>query len=470
MISARDIRNPSTSVPWARFMLFMTVLCSAVFSHVTVNEYLDQQFDTGPSLVDTLIYLASGGVLIFSAAAHLLARLGYLLRLRSGRVLAAPGKPSEAAVAILIPSYREEPNVVHRTLLSAALQSHSNKRIALLLDDPPKPSAAADQTLLASGRASPDRVAAFFAPLAALARRAAETADPVGALRDLHAQCAAHFSAAAAGWPAGNHEDRLFASVVLEHCARVHAARAETLAFATITSADAVEEIRRITHNCHPAVVVFERKRFTNLSHAPNKAMNLNTYIGLIGGLFRTVAGPDGLHLVATDVGADLAVPQAEFVVTLDADSILAPGYVETLVGIMEAETGSRLAVAQTPYAATPDAPGRLERAAGATTDVQRLLHQGYTRFESTFWVGANAVLRLAALKDIRETFEERGYAMQRFIQDRTVIEDTESTIDLARKGWTLWNHPEILAYSATPPDFGSLVIQRRCWPSPPTA
>ena len=30
--------------------------------------------------------------------------------------------------------------------------------------------------------------------------------------------------------------------------------------------------------------------------------------------------------------------------------------------------------------------------------------------------------------------------------------------------GWTLFNYPERLSYSATPPDFGSLCIQRRRW------
>ena len=44
------------------------------------------------------------------------------------------------------------------------------------------------------------------------------------------------------------------------------------------------------------------------------------------------------------------------------------------------------------------------------------------------------------------------------------MIEDTESSIDLADRGWTLVNYPERLAYSATPADFGSLLIQRRRW------
>jgi hypothetical protein len=50
------------------------------------------------------------------------------------------------------------------------------------------------------------------------------------------------------------------------------------------------------------------------------------------------------------------------------------------------------------------------------------------------------------------------------YIQDRTVIEDTESSMDLAAKGWSLHNYPERLSFSATPSDFGSLVVQRRRW------
>lgn len=45
-----------------------------------------------------------------------------------------------------------------------------------------------------------------------------------------------------------------------------------------------------------------------------------------------------------------------------------------------------------------------------------------------------------------------------------TVIEDTESTIDLTGHGWTVHNYTERLSYSATPPDFGSLCIQRHRW------
>jgi len=122
------------------------------------------------------------------------------------------------------------------------------------------------------------------------------------------------------------------------------------------------------------------------------------------------------------------------------------------------------LAVTQTPYSSFRGALTRIERIAGATTDIQHILHQGMTYYGATFWVGANAIIRKRALEDIVEVETVGGFEIRTYIQDRTVIEDTESSVDLGTHDWTLSNYPERLSYSATPPDFGSLVVQRRRW------
>ena len=159
---------------------------------------------------------------------------------------------------------------------------------------------------------------------------------------------------------------------------------------------------------------------------------------------------------------ADFTVPDADYLLTLDADSLVLPDYALKLVEIMEQDR--TIAVAQTPYSAIPDSRNRLERAAGAQTDLQYIVHQGFTAFNATFWVGANALLRVAALRDIRTTAYEDGNVIPVYIQDRTVIEDTGSTIDLVRRGWRLHNHPGASCVQCHAPDFGSLIIQRRRW------
>ena len=58
------------------------------------------------------------------------------------------------------------------------------------------------------------------------------------------------------------------------------------------------------------------------------------------------------------------------------------------------------------------------------------------TYYDATFWVGANAVIRKRALDDIAETSYVGGWEIRHYIQDRTVIEDTESTIDMGIHGW----------------------------------
>ena len=169
-------------------------------------------------------------------------------------------------------------------------------------------------------------------------------------------------------------------------------------------------EYRRLAALFRVEFTSFERKRYVNLSHQSNKAMNLNSYIALLGRRWQEVSHSDGLHLEPALAGcSSIEVPDADFLITLDADSLLVPEYALVLMNEMLSPGNERLAVAQTPYNTIPNPPGLLERIAGATTDIQYLVHQGFTCFDATYWVGANALLRVAALHDIKEVVRERG-------------------------------------------------------------
>lgn len=84
-------------------------------------------------------------LLIYGGIVYQLARIGYYKRLRThlpvprevveARFLEHPAPP----VTILVPSYKEEPRTVEQTLLSAAMQTYPNRRVVLLLDEPPYP-------------------------------------------------------------------------------------------------------------------------------------------------------------------------------------------------------------------------------------------------------------------------------------------------------------------------------------------
>ncbi|MBW1880867.1 MAG: glycosyltransferase, partial [Deltaproteobacteria bacterium] len=87
-----------------------------------------------------------------------------------------------------------------------------------------------------------------------------------------------------------------------------------------------------------------------------------------------------------------------------------------------------------------------------------------FTYFNAGFMVGASTMVRMAALRQVRRETTENGHRIVRFVHDRTMIEDAETSVDLICKGWRIYNHPARLSWSATPPDFGTLIIQRRRW------
>jgi cellulose synthase (UDP-forming) len=386
-------------------------------------------------------------------------------------------------LAILVPSYKEELRVIRMTLMSAALTEYPDRRVVLLIDDPPNPAAPQDARDLAATRALVRELNATFrarqrrfqSALEAFQRRQAaqKLSYPVEfrRLAKLYREAAAWLEGQASAHQIVDHYDDLFVKRVLREPARAHRGRAAALQ--RLSSDDdgtrLYREYRRLAALFAVPMTSFERKRYTNLSHASNKAMNLNSYIALLGRNYHEVIRGGALHLEECDAEqAELRVRDADYIITLDADSLLLGDYALQLTRIMNQPESARFAVVQTPFSAVPNTTSLLERVAGAQTDVQWFGTQGATLFNSSFWVGANALLRHSALEDICEIVYERGFPIRRYLHDRTVVEDTESTIDLMMCGWQVYCHPERLSYSATPPDFGALVIQRRRWANGP--
>jgi cellulose synthase (UDP-forming) len=426
--------------------------------------------------------------LIYGGLVYGLTRLNFLQRIsahepRSDATLDTllNGAPS---LAILIPSYKEDERVIYQTLMSAALQDYPNRRVVLLIDDLPHPATAADYQLLARARALPQRIIDQFADLAGATQaalndfqdrahnRPGAPDDDKRRLLALYQRVLDWFERRFVEMSVRDHTDILFRDKILA-ARRAQLIQDRDRWLAAWGHSDNARrralcerEFRRLAAAFDVHITSFERKQYVNLSHESNKAMNLNSYIGLMGGAFNTKSCNAGrfLEKAAHDQTAEWQVPDADYIITLDADSLLVGQYASRLIYEMERPEHARTAVMQTPYSAVPEAKRPLERIAGATTDIQYLIHQGFTGFNATYWVGANALLRKKALADIAFVEYERGYPVTRFIQDRTVIEDTESSIDLILQGWRLHNYPDRLAYSATPPDFGSLIIQRRRW------
>ncbi|UKA48984.1 glycosyltransferase family 2 protein [Arthrobacter sp. FW305-123] len=444
---------------------------------------------------ESISYLIVVTFLTFSALMYLMARQGALYRFKEHRRVPRGELDThfanyKEAVTVLVPSYAEEPQVVRGTLWSAALQEFPDLRVVLLLDDPPHPTEPEKIHRLEQTRALAGQIADALSVPAERANRALQsfrerrglpsqkdnpdTADKADELALLIAEYEAAvewLEEMAEAETVEDHVDEFFVDLVIMGLARelrlvllaLNAAKAQN----TAPTPERMEQLYlRLTWIFNVRTETFERKRYASLSHEANKAMNLNAYISLMGKRWRReeAAGSVVLRPSLVPRDDDLLVPDSTYLLTLDADSLLLRDYCLRLVYFLESAGNERVAVTQTPYSSFRGAPTRIERIAGATTDIQHILHQGMTFYGATFWVGANAIIRKCAIEDIVEVENVGGFEIRTYIQDRTVIEDTESSIDLGSHGWTLVNYPERLSYSATPPDFGSLVVQRRRW------
>ncbi len=452
-----------------------------------LQDFFNPVYSSAVSRTEALLYLLIVTLLTASALAYLLTRLGYFYRTRqhhrANRALLEQFYDTTApTLTTIVPSYQEETGVIRKTLLSAALQEYPGIRVVLLIDDPTTPRNAHARELLQAARELPGQIETLLGPPAARFNRAlTEFEDEVRrgirpTMRTM-VELVGHYDVAV-GWLENlavnqqitDHTDLFFANEVVmplaESLRTVAIALRDLIAEGAVLGRTRTRRLyRRLAWIFSAEVTSFERKRYSSLSHEANKAMNLNSYIGLMGGSYREVQTVSGPALVRSDPArSHLRIPNPDYVVTLDADSVLLPEYCLRLVHLLEQSEHKDMAIAQTPYSAFPGSATRLERIAGATTDIQHIVHQGLTYYDATFWVGANAVIRKRALDDIAETSYIGDWEIRRYIKDRTVIEDTESTIDMGIHGWKLYNVPERLSYSATPPDFGSLCIQRRRW------
>ena len=423
-------------------------------------------FEVGGVLSAVYLVLVSG--LVYGGLVYQVSRLSCLRRMRAhargaradsavdgvARGGAGEDAVSEAAVAVLVPSYKEEPAIVRQTLMSAALQDHPNRRVVLLIDDPPDPAGADDRASLDAMRRLPDEIGAELAVPAGEFRAAREAFEARCLRGEDRRRCRsgtrrrASMSVPRNGWRdlAGRwsvrtHMDRAFVEWILLAAADQHRATAERVRDHVRDLDDLSLHFRRLAWLFDVELSAFERKRFTNLSHEPNKAMNLNSYISLLGKSLRSMRGPSracGPAKTPTGLSID-----ADYVLTLDADSIVLRYYMRTLVEIMERPENGRVAVAQTPYSAFPGAAGAAR--AARRGDHGHAVHRPpghHPHRRDLLGRGERAAAQGGARghRDVRAG--RAAYEVRQYIQDRTVIEDTESSIDLVRRGWTLHNYP----------------------------
>ncbi|HET9606739.1 MAG TPA: hypothetical protein VFO87_06785, partial [Nitrospira sp.] len=259
-------------------------------------------------LIETGLFGALAGFLIYGNLCYEIARLGRFRRM-DGRGAHPDGAAScfgagAPGLTILVPSYREEISVIRQTLISAALQQYPHKRVVLLLDDPPSPMSRKGQAALWAARslpfdlqtllASPPRYVteAKSAFRSRQSRNLTALKDECVSIADCFRWAAEWFEVQAKLTPIDSHTDAWFVEHILEqpgHVCREQAAQWFTRRTcvsegqADVLFQDLESAYSQLATRFAVEFDVFERKQYCNLSHEPNKAMNLNSFLGLMG-------------------------------------------------------------------------------------------------------------------------------------------------------------------------------------------
>ena len=119
------------------------------------------------AILSHALFVSIIGFLLYGSFVYQLTRLGYLQRRAEHRPatddeLGRIYHTAAGELAVLVPSYKEEPEVVRRTLISAAVQDHPHRRVMLLIDDPVAPKDPADARALRIMRELPVKLQKLF--------------------------------------------------------------------------------------------------------------------------------------------------------------------------------------------------------------------------------------------------------------------------------------------------------------------
>lgn len=151
-----------------RIFLLLTIVACTFAGFEMFGVLWEELLDHKPfAAIGQIAFFVLIALLTYGNFVYQFTRLGYFKRLLKHsspdrEELEKIYKHDSPPLAILIPSYKEELDIVRETLLSAALQDYPNRRVVLLIDDPPESKSYADFEALQNMRELPNSLQKEF--------------------------------------------------------------------------------------------------------------------------------------------------------------------------------------------------------------------------------------------------------------------------------------------------------------------
>ena len=161
------------------------------------------------------------------------------------------------------------------------------------------------------------------------------------------------------------------------------------------------------------------------------------------------VTRPNHTHAKAGNLNHALRDVTTDLVAVFDADHTPRPEFLSHTIGYF---ADPSVAVVQTPQEFYNLDSFEHFGALHEESLFYRVIQAGKGRKGAAFWCGTNAVLRVAALKDVG------GVSID------SIAEDFQTTIRFHRKGWKSIYHNEVLGHGLAAADISQYTVQRKRW------
>lgn len=355
---------------------------------------------------------------------------------------------------ILVPAYKEEVELLRRSLLSHMLQKYTNKGIVLLLgneyytDD--------DNTLKNTREAKVivKNLNLEFQNKQDEVEELLRTPDRelLSSLKKIYcdisqwlSEKAEEISSSDIKYPTDNY--------LVEECLLklkdFYTQRCNTIE--TLNSSELKTEAEYCRKIFSVQINVFMRTKYPNLEQEKTKAGNLTAYLPFINRAQLEKSGdePDKMILIPGEENNKF-----KYISIFDCDTIPKPGYLLRKIIYLEKDCNKEIGLIQSPYIVPDPEPSKTGSASGVHSFWFLPISIGLTSYGSSFWLGFNSCWRFDTLKQIPDFMAE------------TIIEDVEVSLKVLETGYKIVTSPEQQCITYSPTDLKGVRIQRTRWAS----
>lgn len=355
---------------------------------------------------------------------------------------------------IIVPAYKEEAELLKRSLFSHMIQKYTNKEVVLLLGNEYYTDNSETLTNTQQVKEVVSELNREFFDKKQFIKESLKTlSQPLSlSLKMIYDEISQ--------WLSEKGEEILSSSdkyptddFVVKECffAMRDYYKERSSSLETMTASELEKEASYCRKIFSVNISVFMRTQYPNLEQEKTKAGNLTAYLPFINRDSKEVPShePGKMNLIPGELHN-----RHQYISIFDCDTIPKPEYLLRKIIYLEKESHQKIGLIQSPYVVPDPEPTITGSASGVHSYWFLPISIGLTSYGSAFWLGFNSCWRYDTLKQIPDFMAE------------TIIEDVEVSLKILSTGYKIITSPEIQCITFSPTDLKGVQVQRTRWAS----